>query len=118
MQHAIAPALLGDNAHIAEVNAKLRARRDLLVEKLNAVPGWSLVPPRGAFYAFPRFELGALEDTTLVRDMITEHGVVLVHGSGFGQKEGTQHVRIVFLPQDELIASACERIAAYSAGRA
>ncbi len=114
VQFAVQPALEGPRDHIAAVNTTLRARRDLLVERINELPGWSLVPPRGAFYAFPRFELG-VSDGTLVKEMILEHGVVLVHGSGFGQQEGTQHVRIVFLPQEKLIAKACDRLAAYSA---
>jgi alanine-synthesizing transaminase len=118
VQWAVKPALEGPNPHIAEVNRKLRARRDLTVEMINAMPGWSIVPPRGAFYAFPRFQLGALDDVTLVRDMILEHGVVLVHGSGFGQKPGTQHVRLVFLPAEEQLRKAYGHLAAYTAGRA
>lgn len=118
VQWAIKPALEGANTHIAEVNAKLRSRRDLTVARINAIPGWHCVPPRGAFYAFPSFRLGALDDVTLVRDMILEHGVVLVHGSGFGQREGTQHVRIVFLPPEPLLEEAYAKLAAYSAGRA
>ena len=117
MQCAIKPALEGPNTHLAEVSAKLRRRRDLTVERLNAIPGWSCVPPKGAFYAFPRFALGDLEDVELVRDMILQHGVVLVHGSGFGQKEGTQHVRVVFLPTEAELEEAYAKIAEYTHAR-
>ncbi|HEX3552940.1 MAG TPA: aminotransferase class I/II-fold pyridoxal phosphate-dependent enzyme [Thermoanaerobaculia bacterium] len=117
VQWAIKPALEGPNPHIAQVNAILRRRRDLTVARLNAIPGWSCVPPRGAFYAFPRFSLGALEDVELVRDMILQHGVVMVHGSGFGQPD-MNHVRIVFLPQDEVLEEAYAKLAEYSRGRA
>ncbi len=117
VQHAVRVALEGPKDHIEEANAKLRRRRDLLVEHFSRMPGWSLVPPQGSFYAFPRFDF-AMEDTTLVKEMILEHGVVLVHGSGFGQKEGTRHVRIVFLPEEDLLHKACESLASYSAGRA
>ena len=116
-QWAIKPALEGPNPHIQEVSAKLRRRRDLTVERLNAIPGWSCVPPRGAFYAFPRFSLGDLKDTELVRDLILQCGVVLVHGSGFGQRD-FNHVRLVFLPQEELLEEAYGYIAEYSRGRA
>jgi alanine-synthesizing transaminase len=116
-QFAIEPALAGPNPHIREVNAKLRRRRDLTVERLNAIPGWSCVPPRGAFYAFPRFSLGDLKDTELVRGLILDYGVVLVHGSGFGQRDAN-HVRIVFLPQEELLEEAYGYIAEYSRLRA
>ena len=117
VQHAVKPALEGPDDHIRATNEKLRSRRDLLMEHLNAVPGWSLVEPKGAFYAFPRFQLGDLEDKQLVEEIILEHGVVLVHGSGFGQRPGTQHVRIVFLPEEEKLARACARIADYSSVR-
>jgi len=116
-QWAIKPALEGPNPHIPEVNAILRRRRDLTVERLNAIPGWSCVPPRGAFYAFPRFALGDLKDTELVRDLILQYGVVLVHGSGFGARD-FNHVRLVFLPQEELLEEAYGYIAEYSRGRA
>ncbi len=113
-QWAIKPALEGPNTHLAEVSAKLRRRRDLTVERLNAIPGWSCVPPLGAFYAFPRFSLGSLTDVELVSDLILQHGVVLVHGSGFGQSD-FNHVRVVFLPTDELLEEAYDHIAEYSA---
>jgi alanine-synthesizing transaminase len=116
-QWAIKPALEGPNPHIPAVNAILRRRRDLTVERLNAIPGWSCVPPRGAFYAFPRFSLGDLKDTELVRDLILQYGVVLVHGSGFGARD-FNHVRLVFLPQEELLEEAYGYIAEYSRGRA
>ena len=116
-QWAIKPALEGPNPHIAAVNAKLRQRRDLTVERLNAIPGWSCVAPRGAFYAFPRFSLGDLTDTELVRDLILDYGVILVHGSGFGQDD-SQHVRIVFLPPEEMLMEAYGHIADYSRQRA
>src|SRR5258707_7942462 len=90
-------------------------RRRLMV-RLNAFSGSSCVPPRGAFYAFPRFSLGPLEDVELVRDMILDHGVVMVHGSGFGQPD-MNHVRIVFLPQDEVLEEAYAKLADYSRSR-
>jgi alanine-synthesizing transaminase len=118
VQWAIKPALEGANPHLAEVSAKLRRRRDLTVSRLNAIPGWSCVAPQGAFYAFPRFSLGGaepLQDTELVRDLILQHGVVLVHGSGFGQDD-YDHVRVVFLPPEELLEEAFAKIAEYSSG--
>ena len=113
VQWAIKPALEGPQDHIAETNATLRRRRDLMVERLDAMPGWSLTPPSGAFYAFPSIDLGA-PDTEVVKELILEHGVVLVHGSGFGQKAGTEHVRIVFLPPEDVLEEAFTRIAAYT----
>ncbi|RMG45745.1 MAG: aminotransferase class I/II-fold pyridoxal phosphate-dependent enzyme [Acidobacteria bacterium] len=117
VQHAVAPALFGPMDHVERTNAKLRERRDLLVGRVAALPGWSVVPPRAAFYAFPRIDLPDGDDARFVRDLILETGVVLVHGSGFGQRPGTAHVRIVFLPPPERLGEAFDRIAAYTAGR-
>lgn len=116
VQHAIKPALEGPKDHVRACNAKLRARRDVTVECVNQIPGWSLVPPEGAFYAFPRLALD-VDDLIFVKGLIMETGVVVVHGSGFGQKPGTHHVRIVFLPPENILREAFGRIADYCAAR-
>lgn len=108
-QYAIAPALDGDQSHLVEMKKKLSRRRDLSVEMLNAIPGISCVAPRGAFYAFPRLQIEQA-DEQFVRELIKAKGVVTVHGSGFGQRPGTRHFRIVFLPQEETLKKAYAHI--------
>ncbi len=108
-QYAI-PAVLGaSDAHIAGVVAKMQARRDLTAERLNAMPGVSCVPPQGAFYAFPRIDLGVSDEAFCGR-VIREHGVIVVPGSGFGQVEGTNHFRVVFLPPEDVLHRAYDAI--------
>jgi alanine-synthesizing transaminase len=104
-QYAIRPALEGPSDHLTEVRAKLRRRRDLSVEWARSTPRVSLVPPRGAFYAFPRLEIPE-SDEEFVRKLLVEKGVLVVHGSGFGQDPGTRHARIVFLPEEETLSQA------------
>jgi alanine-synthesizing transaminase len=41
-----------------------------------------------------------------VKDLIRQKHVMVVHGSGFGQKPGTQHFRIVFLPDEKTLTKA------------
>lgn len=110
-QYAIRPALEGPQDHIAEMVAKLRRRRDLVTHGLNAIPGIRCVAPAGAFYAFPSVDLG-VADTEFVPRVLRETGVVLVPGSGFGQRPGTQHFRVVFLPQEEVLTAALGHIGA------
>lgn len=109
LQYAIRPALEGPQEHIAEVKAKLRRRRDITYERLNAIPNISCVKPTAAFYAFPRLHI---EETDLefVTDLIRETGVVAVHGDGFGQRPGTRHMRIVFLAPEDYLEKAFARI--------
>jgi alanine-synthesizing transaminase len=108
-QYAIRPALEGPQDHLDEVRAKLRRRRDLTVEWARSTPRVSLVPPRGAFYAFPRLEIPE-SDEDFVRKLLVEKGVLVVHGSGFGQDPGTRHARIVFLPDEATLSGACAAI--------
>jgi len=108
-QYAIKPALEASEAHIKEMLERLTRQRDITYERLNTIDGISCVKPAGAFYAFPRIDLG-VDDQEFVARVIKETGVVIVPGSGFGQKPGTQHFRVVFLPQEEVLHKAFDRI--------
>ncbi|QER42939.1 aminotransferase class I/II-fold pyridoxal phosphate-dependent enzyme [Thermodesulfobacterium sp. TA1] len=110
LQFAIPAALNNENHYIKQVIFELRKRRDLLIDGINLIPMLSCVKPKGAFYAFPRFEIPGIQDLDFVKRLILEEGVVLVHGSGFGQKPNSQHFRIIFLPEESVIIKALERI--------
>ena len=112
-QYAIPAALDGDQAHLEEANKKLTKRRDITVEMLNAIPGISCVKPEGAFYAFPRLHMNQ-PDNHFVAELISETGVVVVPGTGFGQKPGTQHFRVVFLPPEDVLEKAYGKIKDFS----
>jgi alanine-synthesizing transaminase len=113
-QYAIPAALEGDHSYLEPMLAKLRRRRDLTVERLNAIQGISCIRPQAAFYAFPRLELG-VDDATFVKRLIEETGTVVVPGSGFGQRPGTNHFRVVFLPPEEILERAFDGIAQVAA---
>ncbi|HLW86999.1 MAG TPA: aminotransferase class I/II-fold pyridoxal phosphate-dependent enzyme [Terriglobales bacterium] len=109
-QYGIKPALEGPQDHLPIVCQKLRSRRDLTVKTCNAIPRISCVPPRGAFYAFPCLDIPDA-DELFVRELILKKHVMVVHGSGFGQKPGSKHFRIVFLPDEKTLAKAYAAIA-------
>ncbi len=110
LQFAIPVALKNENHYLKEVLEKLKKRRDLLIDGLNKIPFISCVKPLGTFYAFPRLEIPGINDLDFVKRLILEEGVVVVHGSGFGQKPGTNHFRIIFLPEEKVLLEALERI--------
>ena len=91
--------------HLVIAMEKLTKRRDTTVEMLNAIDGISCVKPEGAFYAFPQLHMNK-PDNHFVAELIKETGVVVVQGSGFGQVPGTQHFRVVFLPDEETLEKA------------
>jgi alanine-synthesizing transaminase len=115
-QYAIKPALEGPQDHLIEVRRKLSARRDITVEACNSIPRMSCVPPRGAFYAFPKIDVPEPDDV-FVKELLLEKHILVVHGSGFGQKPGTKHFRIVFLPQEETLRHAYSEIREFMKNR-
>ncbi len=115
-QYAIKAALEGPQDHLIGVCNRLRSRRDLTVKWSNSTPRVSCVPPRGAFYAFPRLDIPE-GDEVFVKALCREKHVLVVHGSGFGQKPGTQHFRIVFLPDEQTLAKAYQSIGEFIAAR-
>jgi alanine-synthesizing transaminase len=115
-QYAIPAALDGPQDHLKAVCAKLRSRRDLTVHWANSTPRVSCVSPRGAFYAFPRIDIPEADDI-FVRELLRQKHVMVVNGSGFGQKPGTQHFRIVFLPEEPTLAKAYAAIGDFMAER-
>jgi alanine-synthesizing transaminase len=104
MQYAIADALNGDRSHQISFRTALKARADLTIERLCAMPGVSCVAPTAAFYAMPRVALPAGHtDEQFVKALLHATGVLCVYGSGFGLPADEGFLRIVFLaPLDEL----------------
>ena len=111
-QYAVRPALEGPQDHLAEFRAKLRARRDLTVNWCRATPHMSCVAPHGAFYAFPKIEV-PVSDDQFVKQLLMEKQVLAVHGGGFGQAPGTQHIRVVFLPDEATLERAYQGMRAF-----
>jgi alanine-synthesizing transaminase len=111
-QYAIPAALDGPQDHLVEVKRKLRSRRNLTMKWCSETPRVSCVSPRGAFYAYPRIDIPEGDDV-FVTELIRQKQVMVVHGSGFGQRPGTKHFRIVFLPDEKTLTAAYAAIAGF-----
>jgi aspartate/methionine/tyrosine aminotransferase len=90
---------------------KLRERRDYVVKRLNGM-GIQCKVPHGAFYVFPKISLGTRwrDDQHFVIDLLNNTGVLTVHGSGFGATYGSGHFRIVYLPPEEMLEKAMDKL--------
>jgi alanine-synthesizing transaminase len=111
-QVAAVEALRGPQDHIKEMVSKLRQRRDFSWKRVNEIPGLSATKPGGAFYLFPRIELGKKwkSDEEFVGELLKETGVLVVHGSGFDPIYGKEHFRAVFLPDENMLAEAFQAV--------
>ena len=116
MQYAIAPALNGDRSHQAGFRAALRARAQLTVDRLCAMPGVSCVAPTAAFYAMPKIQLPpGRTDEDYVLSLLRATGVLCVYGSGFGLPQEDGFLRIVFLAPLAELAEIYDLMARFTA---
>ncbi|MCV0366607.1 MAG: aminotransferase class I/II-fold pyridoxal phosphate-dependent enzyme [Nitrosopumilus sp.] len=111
VQYAALESLRGPQNYISEFVSEIKKRRDLVVKRLNEMPGLSCPNPKGAFYAFPKIEDNRFgTDKEFVTKLLETKGVLTVHGSGFGEQYGSGHFRLVYLPSLEILDSAMNKI--------
>jgi alanine-synthesizing transaminase len=105
IQFAGVEALRGPQEHIRKMVSTLKRRRDFSWKRVNEIPGLSASKPAGAFYLFPKLQLGSKwnDDKEFVTDLLKETGVIVVNGSGFDPDYGKEHFRAVFLPPEEML---------------
>jgi aspartate/methionine/tyrosine aminotransferase len=110
VQHAGVAALTGPQDDVYAMVAEFRARRSLMVDGLNAIPGISCRLPRGAFYAFPNVGALPLPAAELAERLLDEAGVAVLSGDAFG-RVGRDNLRLSYANSQARIAEALERIA-------
>jgi len=111
VQHAALESLCGPQDYISHFVSEIKKRRDLVVKRLNEMPGISCPNPKGAFYAFPKIETNKFgTDKEFVTKLLETKGVLTVHGSGFGEQYGSGHFRLVFLPDPSTLNTALDKI--------
>jgi len=111
VQHAALESLRGPQNYINDFVSEIKKHRDLVVKRLNEMPGLSCPNPKGAFYAFPKIEDNRFgTDKEFVTKLLESKGVLTVHGSGFGKQYGSGHFRLVYLPSLEILDSAMNKI--------
>ena len=97
---------------------RLRKQRDLAWELITAIPGVSCVKPQAALYMFPRLDPKVYpiqDDQKFFLELLEETRVMLVQGTGFNWPE-PDHFRIVFLPHEDDLREAINRVAKFLEG--
>jgi len=105
-------ALRSSEPAVREMIAEYEARRDLLIPRLNQLPGFDCRPPDGAFYAFPRvadaFRPGRQGSVELTEFLLEKANVAVVPGAAFGADD---HIRISFACSRETLEEGLRRMA-------
>ena len=108
-QMAGVAALRGDKGAVRAMVEAFRQRRDLIVEGLNAIPGFRCAKPTGAFYAFPNVEATGIPARELQTRLLEEAGVACLAGTAFGEG-GLGFLRFSYAASLSDIAEALRRI--------
>jgi aspartate aminotransferase len=109
VQIGAAEALRGQQADVDAMVVEFRARRDLVVDGLNAIPGIRCLRPSGAFYAFPDISGTGLSGAELAEKLLQDAGVCVLAGTAFGGI-GSDHIRISYANSRENLSLALDRI--------
>jgi alanine-synthesizing transaminase len=116
-QYAIQTALGGYQSinELVGEGGRLRRQRDLAYELITAIPGVTCVKPAAALYMFPRLDPKVYpisDDRQFFLELLQQTRVMLVQGTGFNWPT-PDHFRIVFLPHEDDLREAINRIARF-----
>ena len=111
-QYGYLAGLQGEDSWMNTYLAKIKKSNDYCIDRINNINGLSVQPPQGAFYMFVKLTdpYWYENDKKFVLELLHEEHVLTVHGSGFSKKYGKGHFRIVFLPTQEILKDALDRI--------
>lgn len=122
-QWAALEALNGPQDYITTSRPVFQARRDMVVEMMNAAKGITCPTPDGAFYVYPSIKnlIGKTSkggakihtDEDFATALLNEHGVAVVFGAAFGL---SPNFRVSYAAADDQLRDACSRIQDFCAG--
>ena len=91
---------------------RVTQQRDYVIDRLNAIPGISVVKPKAAFYCFPKLDTEKFhikDDMQFAYDLLREEHVLVVQGTGFNWPE-PDHFRIVYLPMMTTLTEGMDKL--------
>ena len=86
-QYGALAAVTGSRECVQTMAAQFSHRRQLLSDGLQAIAGVQLLPPQGAFYAFPNISSTGLDSMRFCERLLDEQGLALVPGGAFGDND-------------------------------
>jgi aspartate aminotransferase len=102
-------ALTGSQSKSRKMVREFKARRDLIVDGLNAIPGFTCLKPKGSFYVFPNITGTGMKSKELETFLLENAGVAGLSGTSFG-KYGEGYLRFSYANSQENIKKALDKI--------
>ncbi len=108
-QIAMGAAITGPQDESEKMVAEFRKRRDVIVNGLNKIDGFSCKKPLGAFYAFPNITGTGWKSKRLADYLLDEFGIAALSGTAFGDF-GEGYMRFSYANSIENIKKALSSI--------
>ena len=106
-------ALRGSQKSVDAMRAEFKKRRDVMVDGLNKIKGFSCRVPHGAFYVFPNIMKTGWPSKKLADALLEDAGVAGLSGTAFGDF-GEGYLRFSVANSIENIEKALDRIDAWT----
>ena len=108
MQYAILAAMEHASDYPDILSAEFKQRCDLIVKRLNAMPGVQCHKPKGAIYVFPKVEVPNMTSEEVALELLKD-GVLCSPGSAFGPS-GEGHLRFAYTISQEDISRGMDKV--------
>ena len=108
-QIAACEAITGSQESVEGMRSQYERRRDILVEGLNQVQGFSCIKPGGAFYVFPNVKSFGISSQDLAVKILDQVQVLTTPGSAFGDS-GEGYLRFSYASSEETIREGLTRL--------
>jgi aspartate aminotransferase len=102
-------AIAGDQSEPEKMRQEFHKRRDVFVNGLNQIKGFSCLLPKGAFYTFPNIKQTGWPSKKLADALLEDAGVAGLSGTAFGAM-GEGYLRFSIANSTENLQEALSRI--------
>ena len=106
--YGVLNAMPSIDPYLENARATFKKRRDLISKRINEIDGMNIIPPKGAFYAFPSFDLD-MTSQELANELV-KAGLICTPGSAFGTF-GEGHLRFSYAASEEKIDKGMDILA-------
>jgi aspartate aminotransferase len=106
-QYGAIAALQSPQDCVEEMRQAFAKRRQVMLDRLNAIPGLSTAKPDGAFYLFPDISKTGLKSLEFCDTLLEKHQVAVIPGIAFG---ADNNIRLSYATDMATIEKGMDRL--------
>jgi len=106
-QYGAIAALEGDQSCVEAMRFAFAQRRQVMLDRLNTLPGLTCPKPEGAFYLFPNIQKTGMNSLDFCNALLEEQQVAVIPGIAFGTDS---HIRLSYATDLTTIEKGMDRL--------